>query len=372
VNGVKGHAALHLTRDLGCAYMTAFVLSHKIREALTLDRAEAELTGTVEIDGAYFGGHVKPENKKEDRKDRRTLETQTGKRQVVVVARERQGETLTFVVPRESAAVALIRQRVASGSIINADEASGWDVLHASYETHRVNHSVEYKAADGANTNQAESFFSRLRRSEIGIHHRISGPYLAAYASEMGWREDNRRQGKRHAVRTCRRRRARASGLPAMVRLLAKEHSRMSENEHTINALIRKRAEIAGQIESLQGQLKKAVTDLDCVEATLRLFVPTIDMAGLAPRRVPSAHHAFRGEVSRIVLEALRAATRPLTTADLAERVMRERGLDASDAALKRTMSNRVSACLRHWEKKRGAVLSMPGPGQSRMWEAVR
>ncbi len=39
----------------------------------------------------------------------------------------------------------------------------------------------------------AESFFSRLRRAEIGAHHHISGRYLAAYASEMAWREDNRR-----------------------------------------------------------------------------------------------------------------------------------------------------------------------------------
>jgi hypothetical protein len=41
--------------------------------------------------------------------------------------------------------------------------------------------------------NQAESFFSRLRRAEIGTHHHISGRHLSAYASEMAWREDNRR-----------------------------------------------------------------------------------------------------------------------------------------------------------------------------------
>ena len=39
----------------------------------------------------------------------------------------------------------------------------------------------------------AESFFSRLRRAEIGTHHHIAGPYLAAYAAEMDWREDRRR-----------------------------------------------------------------------------------------------------------------------------------------------------------------------------------
>ena len=52
---------------------------------------------------------------------------------------------------------------------------------------------VEFKSEDGACTNEAESFFSRLRRSEMGIHHRISGKLLAAYAHECSWREDNRR-----------------------------------------------------------------------------------------------------------------------------------------------------------------------------------
>jgi hypothetical protein len=41
--------------------------------------------------------------------------------------------------------------------------------------------------------NDAESFFSRVRRAEIGIDHHIAGPYFAAYVAEMAWREDNRR-----------------------------------------------------------------------------------------------------------------------------------------------------------------------------------
>ena len=39
----------------------------------------------------------------------------------------------------------------------------------------------------------AESFFSRLRRAKIDTHHHFAGPYLNDYASEMSWREDNRR-----------------------------------------------------------------------------------------------------------------------------------------------------------------------------------
>ena len=60
------------------------------------------------------------------------------------------------------------------------------------YNTHRINHSEAF-SKDGACTNQAESFFSRLRRAAIGQHHHISGKYLGAYAVEMAWREDRRR-----------------------------------------------------------------------------------------------------------------------------------------------------------------------------------
>src|SRR5258706_15957993 len=86
-----------------------------------------------------------------------------------------------------------IQDRVIAGSVIYADEASCWDTLHARYLTKRINHSEAY-SMDAARTNQAESFFSRLRRAEIGMHHHIAGPYLKSYADEMAWREDNRRR----------------------------------------------------------------------------------------------------------------------------------------------------------------------------------
>lgn len=192
VNGAKGHSALQLSRDLDCQYKTAFVLSHKIREALAAEQAQSELSGVVEVDGAYFGGYVKPANRKADRKDRRRKVHQTGKRQVVVVARERDGETLTQVYQTEADGVAFVAATVAPGATVHADEASHWDALEAKFLTKRINHSVEYSTPE-SNTNMAESFFSRLRRAEIGTHHHIAGRYLSAYATEMAWREDNRR-----------------------------------------------------------------------------------------------------------------------------------------------------------------------------------
>jgi transposase-like protein len=93
----------------------------------------------------------------------------------------------------DPASLPVILDRVKAGSIVYADEASCWDTLHAKYLTKRINHSEAYSTPDAC-TNQAESFFSRLRRAEIGTHHHIAGPYLNAYADEMSWREDNRRR----------------------------------------------------------------------------------------------------------------------------------------------------------------------------------
>lgn len=192
VNGAKGHSALQLSRDLDCQYKTAFVLSHKLREAMAAEKMQAELSGEIEVDGAYFGGYVKPANRKEDRVDRRRAQAQTGKRQVVTVIRERDGDTAAHVVKSESHGAEIIAATIAVGSTIYADEASAYDVLAVKFLTKRINHSVEYANGD-TSTNMAESFFSRLRRAETGIHHHIAGPYLSAYAMEMAWREDNRR-----------------------------------------------------------------------------------------------------------------------------------------------------------------------------------
>lgn len=192
VNGAKGVAALQLSRDLDVQYKTAFVLSHKLREAMALERAAQTLSGTVEIDGAYFGGYVKPANYRENRRDRRLSVNQNGKRQSVVVLRERDGETMTFVEKREAEGVRDVRAHVSKDAVIQADEATHWDALDTQYAMHRINHRDCYSHGEAC-TNQAESFFSRMRRAEIGTHHHIAGPYLNAYAAESSWREDHRR-----------------------------------------------------------------------------------------------------------------------------------------------------------------------------------
>lgn len=193
VNGAKGVSALQLARDLDCQHKSAFVLCHKLREAMASEIDGLNLDGDVEVDGAYFGGHIRPANLKKDRIDRRLAQNQSGKRRVVVVARKRKGRTLTTVTRSEAEGVEFVRAVVSPGSEVHADEASHWDALHARYLTWRINHSEAYSKG-GACTNQAESFLARLRRMVEGQHHHVSPQHLHQYASHAAWMEDHRRE----------------------------------------------------------------------------------------------------------------------------------------------------------------------------------
>jgi hypothetical protein len=146
----------------------------------------------AEVDGGYFGGYIKPANLKENRRDRRLIKNQNGKRQCVVIVRERGGNSVPAVFKSESSAANFIKARTAKGTTVNADEVGSWNSLDKHFEVARINHEEAY-SLDGACTNWAESYFSRLRRAELGHHHHIAGTYLLRYAQESSWREDNRR-----------------------------------------------------------------------------------------------------------------------------------------------------------------------------------
>jgi ISXO2-like transposase domain len=80
-----------------------------------------------------------------------------------------------------------------------ATKATSWDNLHERFEVQRIDHQEAY-SLDGARTNMAEEYVSRLRGVEIGIHRHIAGAHLRRYAQESSWREDNRRAANRDQV----------------------------------------------------------------------------------------------------------------------------------------------------------------------------
>src|SRR6202171_5236017 len=136
-NEVKGKSALAISRDLGWSYKAAFVLLHKLREAMAEEMKGRKLGGdgiVAEVDGGYFGGYVKPANYRENRRDRRLASNQNGKRKAVVIIRERNGNSVPAVFRTEGQALDWIKSRVQPGTTIHTDENAGWDALNARYE----------------------------------------------------------------------------------------------------------------------------------------------------------------------------------------------------------------------------------------------
>ncbi|HJS84680.1 MAG TPA: hypothetical protein VJ779_04415 [Acetobacteraceae bacterium] len=140
------------------------------------------------------------------------------------------------------------------------------------------------------------------------------------------------------------------------------------ENEHTISGLIRKRAEIAGQLEAARTRVRQLVTDLDSLDATIRLFAPDIDLEEIRPKPVPPRHTAFHREVSKIIRDVLRETGTALTPRDIALRVMAGRGLNVSDPRLAWTVQKRVGASLRNLRARGGSVRSEQGVGRNLAW----
>lgn len=191
--GKKGVASLQVSRMLDVEYKTAYVLTQKIRQVLAAMQTDLpRLDGEVEVDGAFFGGHLERFNKLDRRTGRQRVCKRFGERRVVVVLRQRRGRTLTWVGDRESGAIAFVKANVKPGTTIHADGGRAWNSLGALFDLMRVNHDVSF-SDDGACTNRAESFFSLLRRKQVGVHHRMSGRHLHLYAAEMAWRNDHNR-----------------------------------------------------------------------------------------------------------------------------------------------------------------------------------
>jgi transposase-like protein len=233
--GHKGLAALHLRRIIGGQYRTSFTLLHKIRETIMMNMPIAQLSGVVEIDGGHFSGKkrkgrtlTKPEVLPKDKTQVPTKYSvqQRDKiksyefphhpnRRIVIVLRETSsqkseninphtgkekgvGATRTIVAvcrsENKTDIEALVHKYVAKNSIIRSDELSAYGNLKfQGYGHETVNHSKEFSTDTGVNQNQAEAFFSRMRRSFFGIYHRITPRYMLDYSSEIAWREDVRR-----------------------------------------------------------------------------------------------------------------------------------------------------------------------------------
>lgn len=120
-----------------------------------------------------------------------------------------------------------------------------------------------------------------------------------------------------------------------------------SENyEHTIAGLLSKRQELMDRALQLREQMAAISNDIESVEAVLRSFGHDGDFKGMAARsgRVVYFH---RNELRRFCIDELRKATAPVTSRELAEKIVKLEGKDPRDRRLMNDMVKRVGKSLK-------------------------
>ena len=225
-DAVKGMSASQFSRQVGIQYKTAFVLMHKIRASLLVENSRTLLDGDVQIDGAYLDTKERKPNEHKAAREQAAREKAAREKaareraaqgaqteqddeepewkptpRCILVARKVSSErgkggmkTVIGFAPCENGVDvdAFVAKHIATGATVTSDEHQAYAMLVTHFDLKRVNHSERYSGPDGENINQAESYFSRFRRMQIGQNH-FFGKHLLAYAAESAWRDDNRR-----------------------------------------------------------------------------------------------------------------------------------------------------------------------------------
>ncbi len=204
----NGIAAREVERKYGVCARTAWHMMHRIREAMKNDALVASMRGTIVADETFIGGD--PKNRHESKRERdgeRTLvpvrpgrdvgNIKTNKTSVLSLIDKRTGEVRSRIVPDVSGASlrkAMAEQIDFAGSHLHTDGWKAYKGIGQGFFSHQwVDHkSGEYVRGD-VSTNMVEGYFSQLKRSLDGTHHRVSREHLGRYLAEFDFRYSTRK-----------------------------------------------------------------------------------------------------------------------------------------------------------------------------------
>lgn len=142
----------------------------------------------------------------------------------------------------------------------------------------------------------------------------------------------------------------------------------MSE-PHVVAALKDKRAELAGIIADLEKGINGHRADLVHIDATLRMFAPDTEADGIRPKAVHRRNAWFgKGECARLVYGILRTAARPMTSREIAEALMADRGLDPADHRTRELIQKTVHGVLK---RAVHSVVAATTDGQALAWRVA-
>lgn len=141
---------------------------------------------------------------------------------------------------------------------------------------------------------------------------------------------------------------------------------------HIVSALRAKRAELGGHVADLERKLARHRANLANLDATIRLFAPTLDPDSIPPKRTYRRTRYFaKGELSRRILDTLRKADgQPLTTAAIARSIMADKGFPIDEGALSAAITDMAITVLRRLSK-RGTVIKS-GTSRNARWALAK
>jgi hypothetical protein len=132
--------------------------------------------------------------------------------------------------------------------------------------------------------------------------------------------------------------------------------------DYMVTGLVKRRAELAGEMRRTQDALAQMARDLETLDAAIKLVAPDLDIPAIAPKFVrPPDDWSRRGEMSRQVLTILRLAGKSLTSREIAAQMIVDKGLAATPKLLG-LMTKRVSTCLRD-RREQGLVANVDARG---------
>lgn len=185
----NGVSAKEIQRQLGVTYKTAWRMGHEIRKYMAQVDHDGPLSGHVEIDETFIGGH----------QHRNAKAKANGPDKAVVLGMvERNGDITTRVVEnvRRASLEPHIRAVVAPGSRISTDELPSYNFLRdAGYKHGHVAHMREEWTDGDTHVQTIEGFWSHLKRAISSTHVHVSEKHLPKYLGEFEFRFNLRHVG---------------------------------------------------------------------------------------------------------------------------------------------------------------------------------
>lgn len=133
-----------------------------------------------------------------------------------------------------------------------------------------------------------------------------------------------------------------------------KDVSHQKSNQYAVAALKDRRATLAGEIVRFKQGIRDREEQLTHLDAVLRVLDPEYRASTIAPKRIRRVKLFGNGELSRLILDALRRADgKPLSTPQIADAIIAAKGY-GHDA--RHALSHRVRANLAYLQRQRGSV----------------